>query len=34
MPPKIEIHAPDLYIPLMGLMTFVLMICFSKGQGD
>jgi protein transport protein YIF1 len=30
--PKDEIHAPDLYIPLMAVMTFVLIICFSRGQ--
>lgn len=32
--PKNELHAADLFIPLMALMTFVLGICFSRGIGD
>ncbi len=32
--PKYEIHAPDLYIPLMGFMTYVLLGCLSLGYGD
>lgn len=34
MQPRIEIHAPDLYIPLMSLMTFVLMNSLFLGIGD
>jgi protein transport protein YIF1 len=30
--PKLEIHAPDLYIPLMSFMTFVLLACVSLGD--
>ncbi|EGR30633.1 hypothetical protein IMG5_127370 [Ichthyophthirius multifiliis] len=32
--PKENIHAPDLYIPLMGLITFVLVSCLSAGIGE
>lgn len=32
--PKTEVHAPDLYIPLMAFMSYVLISCFSMGVGD
>ena len=32
--PKLEVHAPDLYIPLMAFMSYVLISCLSMGIGD
>ncbi|EAR96999.1 Hrf1 family protein (macronuclear) [Tetrahymena thermophila SB210] len=32
--PKDNPHSPDLYLPLMGLITFVLVSCLSVGIGD
>jgi hypothetical protein len=32
LPAKFEIHAPDLYIPLMGFMTFIILACLSYGE--
>ena len=34
LPPKHEIHSPDLYIPLMGFMSYVLFACLGMGIGD
>jgi protein transport protein YIF1 len=33
-PPKYDVHAPDLYIPLMGLFTYVLLSCLAMVLGD
>jgi len=32
--PKKSLSSPDLYIPVMAIMTFILMMCFTKGMGD
>ena len=32
--PKLEVHAPDLYIPLMAFISYVLISCLNKGIGD
>lgn len=31
---KKSLNSPDLYIPLMAIMTFILLICFTRGMGD
>jgi hypothetical protein len=33
-PPKYDVHAPDLYLPLMGLFTYVLLSCLAMVLGD
>ena len=32
--PKHEVHAPDLYIPLMAFISYVLISCLNMGIGD
>jgi len=32
--PKLEVHAPDLYIPLMSFISYVLITCLNMGIGD
>ncbi|KRX05175.1 hypothetical protein PPERSA_06809 [Pseudocohnilembus persalinus] len=32
--PVNNVHAPDLYLPFMGLITFILISCLSVGIGD
>lgn len=30
-PPSRDINAPDLYIPMMGFLTYILIVGYSKG---
>ncbi len=32
--PREDINAPDLYIPAMALVSYVLVVCFLKGTGN
>ena len=34
MPPRSDVNAPDLYIPLMAFITYVLAVGYSLGLGD
>lgn len=33
-PPSRDINAPDLYIPLMGFLTYILIVGYSKGTSN
>eukprot|EP00696_Hemimastix_kukwesjijk_P011071 gnl/Hemi2/23915_TR8028_c0_g1_i1.p1 gnl/Hemi2/23915_TR8028_c0_g1~~gnl/Hemi2/23915_TR8028_c0_g1_i1.p1 ORF type:complete len:260 (-),score=98.81 gnl/Hemi2/23915_TR8028_c0_g1_i1:278-1057(-) len=34
LPPRDDINAPDLYIPTMAFVTYVLLVCFIMGHAD
>lgn len=33
-PPTRDINAPDLYLPLMGFLTYILIVGYSKGTSN
>jgi len=32
LPPRDDLNAPDLYIPVMAFITFILLFAIQKGQ--